>query len=74
MIVRVLPILPAPIKNHFIDKTLILMKIIICILMIQICIKIELFKTSSNSLVPSSKNNRIIINIRDYAHKSISFD
>ena len=74
MIVMLLSILLVPIKNYFVDKTLILMKIITFILIIQTCIEIELFKTSSNSLVLLSKNDRIIINIRDYARKCMSFD
>ena len=53
----------APIKNYSIDKTLILLKIIICILIMQIYIKIEFFITDSNLLDLSSKNDRIIFNI-----------
>ena len=47
-----------------INKTLIFIKMIICILAMQECEKIDFLITDLNSLVLSSKNDRNIISIR----------
>ena len=64
VIIRFLHAQSAPIENYGDDKTLIPLKIIACLLMIQTSIKIQFFTTDTNLLVPSSKNDGIIINIR----------
>ena len=65
IIVKILSVLLAPIDNFGIDKILILLKIFICILIIQTYVNIEFLMINSNLLVLLCKNNRIIFNILD---------